>query len=127
VPPGRSNSRPASSCFYDGFAFWTPHRGILHGDSINGVFHDFRTLDGMTWHDISANMPPALPGEAPSRQAEPISQRRWQERVDSDRRRGDCQGTGLPHDQGLGPVVIASTLAIAATPVAIHAFLPLAL
>ena len=48
--------------FYDGFAFWTPHRGILHGDSINGVFHDFRTLDGMTWHDISGNMPPALPG-----------------------------------------------------------------
>ena len=49
--------------FYDGFAFWTPHRGILHGDSIDGVFHDFRTLDGMTWHDISANMPPALPRE----------------------------------------------------------------
>ena len=50
--------------FYDGFAFWTPHRGILHGDSMNGVFPDFRTLDGMTWQDISANMPPALPGES---------------------------------------------------------------
>jgi photosystem II stability/assembly factor-like uncharacterized protein len=49
--------------FYDGFAFWTPHRGILVGDSVNGVFPDFRTLDGMTWHDISSNMPPALPGE----------------------------------------------------------------
>src|SRR5438034_3837738 len=49
--------------FYDGFAFWTPHRGILHGDSVNGVFPDFRTLDGMTWQDISSNMPPALPGE----------------------------------------------------------------
>src|SRR5882757_504618 len=49
--------------FYDGFAFWTPHRGILHGDSINGVFPDFRTTDGMTWHDISSNMPPALTGE----------------------------------------------------------------
>src|SRR5712672_781361 len=49
--------------FYDGFAFWTPHRGILHGDSINGVFPDFRTTDGMTWHDISSNLPPALPGE----------------------------------------------------------------
>src|SRR5213595_4214432 len=49
--------------FYDGFAFWTPHRGILHGDSINGVFPDFRTTDGMTWHNISGNMPSALPGE----------------------------------------------------------------
>ena len=49
--------------FYDGFAFWTPRRGILHGDSVNGVFHDFRTTDGMTWQDISSNMPPALPGE----------------------------------------------------------------
>src|SRR5215472_2121043 len=39
------NQLPAG--FYDGFAFWTPQRGILHGDSINGVFHDFRTLDGM--------------------------------------------------------------------------------
>jgi photosystem II stability/assembly factor-like uncharacterized protein len=49
--------------FYDGFAFWTPQRGILHGDSINGVFPAFRTLNGMTWQDISGNMPPALPGE----------------------------------------------------------------
>jgi len=49
--------------FYDGFAFWTPRRGILHGDSVNGVFPDFRTLDGMSWQDISNNMPPALPGE----------------------------------------------------------------
>jgi photosystem II stability/assembly factor-like uncharacterized protein len=51
------------SAFYDAFAFWTPQRGILHSDSVNGVFPDFRTLDGMTWQDISANMPPALPGE----------------------------------------------------------------
>jgi photosystem II stability/assembly factor-like uncharacterized protein len=49
--------------FYDGFAFWTPQRGILHGDSVNGVFPDFRTTNGMTWQDISNNMPPALPGE----------------------------------------------------------------
>ena len=49
--------------FYDGFAFWTPDRGILHSDSVNGVFPDFRTTDGMTWQDISSNMPPALPGE----------------------------------------------------------------
>jgi photosystem II stability/assembly factor-like uncharacterized protein len=51
------------NAFYDGFAFWTPHRGILHSDSVNGVFPDFRTTDGMTWQNISNNMPPALPGE----------------------------------------------------------------
>jgi photosystem II stability/assembly factor-like uncharacterized protein len=55
------NQNPSG--FYDAFAFWTPHRGILHGDSINGVFPDFRTTNGMTWQDISSNMPPALPGE----------------------------------------------------------------
>ena len=49
--------------FYDGFAFWTPHRGIAHSDSVNGVFPDLRTIDGMRWQDISSNMPPALPGE----------------------------------------------------------------
>jgi hypothetical protein len=52
------------SAFYDGFAFWTPRRGILHSDSVNGLFPDLRTIDGMTWQDISNNMPPALPGEA---------------------------------------------------------------
>ena len=52
------------NAFYDGFAFWTPHRGIAHSDSVNGVFPDLRTTDGMTWQDISDNMPPALPGEA---------------------------------------------------------------
>jgi photosystem II stability/assembly factor-like uncharacterized protein len=50
--------------FYDGFAFWTPRRGIAHSDSVNGVFPDLRTTDGTTWQDISSNMPPALPGEA---------------------------------------------------------------
>ena len=55
------NQNPSG--FYDAFAFWTPQRGILHGDSINGVFPDFRTTNGMTWQDISSNMPPALPGE----------------------------------------------------------------
>ena len=30
------NQNPAA--FYDGFAFWTPHRGIAHSDSVNGVF-----------------------------------------------------------------------------------------
>ena len=37
--------------------------GILHSDSVNGVFPDFRTIDGTIWQDISSNMPPALPGE----------------------------------------------------------------
>src|SRR5207237_8191718 len=42
----------------------TPKRGISHSDSVNGVFPDLRTADGVTWQDISGNMPPALPGEA---------------------------------------------------------------
>ena len=50
--------------FYDCFAFWTPKKGISHSDSVNGVFPDLRTTDGVTWQDISGNMPPALPGEA---------------------------------------------------------------
>jgi len=50
--------------FYDCFAFWTPDRGISHSDSVNGVFPDLRTTNGKTWKSISANMPPALPGEA---------------------------------------------------------------
>lgn len=50
--------------FYDCFAFWTPARGISHSDSVNGVFPDLRTTDGRHWHNISSNMPPALPGEA---------------------------------------------------------------
>jgi photosystem II stability/assembly factor-like uncharacterized protein len=52
------------NAFYDGFAFWTPNRGIAHSDSVNGVFPDLRTTDGTTWEDISNNMPPALPGES---------------------------------------------------------------
>jgi photosystem II stability/assembly factor-like uncharacterized protein len=55
------NQNPGA--FYDCFAFWTPRRGIAHSDSVNGVFPDLRTQDGMTWQDISGNMPPALPGE----------------------------------------------------------------
>ena len=50
--------------FYDCFAFWTPINGIAHSDSVNGVFPDLRTTDGMTWQSIAQNMPPALPGEA---------------------------------------------------------------
>jgi len=50
--------------FYDCMAFWSPTRGIAHSDSVNGVFPDLRIKNGKTWHDISANMPPALAGEA---------------------------------------------------------------
>jgi photosystem II stability/assembly factor-like uncharacterized protein len=55
------NQDPAA--FYDCFAFWTPNRGISHSDSVNGVFPDLRVVDGTNWLDISANMPPAQPGE----------------------------------------------------------------
>src|SRR5579871_6161335 len=53
-----------TGAFYDCFAFWTPTTGIAHSDSVNGVFPDIRTTDGMTWQSIANNMPPALPGEA---------------------------------------------------------------
>jgi photosystem II stability/assembly factor-like uncharacterized protein len=53
-----------TNAFYDCFAFWTPRRGITHSDSVNGVFPDIRTTDGMTWQSIASNMPSALPGEA---------------------------------------------------------------
>jgi photosystem II stability/assembly factor-like uncharacterized protein len=53
-----------ANAFYDCFAFWTPNRGITHSDSVNGVFPDIRTTDGMTWQSIANNMPPALTGEA---------------------------------------------------------------
>lgn len=52
------------NAFYDCFAFWTRRRGIAHSDSVDGIFPDIRTTNGMTWHSIAANMPPALPGEA---------------------------------------------------------------
>jgi photosystem II stability/assembly factor-like uncharacterized protein len=53
-----------AGAFYDCFAFWGPNRGITHSDSVNGVFPDIRTLNGMTWQSIAGNMPAALPGEA---------------------------------------------------------------
>ncbi len=53
-----------TGAFYDCMAFWTPDRGIAHSDSVNGTFPDLRTTDGTTWESISANMPPALSGEA---------------------------------------------------------------
>jgi photosystem II stability/assembly factor-like uncharacterized protein len=53
-----------ANAFYDCFAFWDPDRGITHSDSVNGVFPDIRTENGLTWQSIANNMPPALPGEA---------------------------------------------------------------
>jgi photosystem II stability/assembly factor-like uncharacterized protein len=53
-----------TNAFYDCFSFWTPRRGVTHSDSVNGVFPDIRTMDGLTWQSIAANMPPALAGEA---------------------------------------------------------------
>ena len=50
--------------FYDCFAFWTPTNGIAHSDSVDGVFPDLITTDGMNWVSIANNMPPALTGEA---------------------------------------------------------------
>jgi len=52
------------NAFYDCFAFWTPDRGIAHSDSVNGVFPDIRTTNGVTWKSIAKNMPPAMKGEA---------------------------------------------------------------
>lgn len=52
------------NAFYDCFAFWTPTRGVTHSDSVNGVFPDIRTTNGLTWQSIAGNMPPALPDEA---------------------------------------------------------------
>ena len=50
--------------FYDCFAFWSPTNGIAHSDSVDGVFPDLVTTDGMNWVSIANNMPPALSGEA---------------------------------------------------------------
>jgi len=47
------------NAFYDCLAFWTPRRGVAHSDSVNGVFPEIRTTDGMTWQSIAAIMPPA--------------------------------------------------------------------
>jgi photosystem II stability/assembly factor-like uncharacterized protein len=55
------NQNPGA--FYDCMAFWTPNRGIAHSDSVNGVFPDLLTIDGVDWIHIE-DMPAALPGEA---------------------------------------------------------------
>ena len=49
--------------FYDCFAFWTPKRGFVQSDAVNGQFPVNRTTDGQTWQSIAGNEPAALPGE----------------------------------------------------------------
>jgi photosystem II stability/assembly factor-like uncharacterized protein len=50
--------------FYDCFAFWTPNKGLVMADAINGRFPVRRTLDGRFWVDIGDHLPAGLPGEA---------------------------------------------------------------
>lgn len=50
--------------FYDCFAFWTPNKGLVMADAINGRFPVRRTLDGRFWVDIGDKLPTGLPGEA---------------------------------------------------------------
>jgi photosystem II stability/assembly factor-like uncharacterized protein len=52
------------SAFYDCFAFWTPTRGFVQSDSVNGQFPVERTTNGQTWESIAGNEPPAGPGES---------------------------------------------------------------
>lgn len=73
--------------FYDCFAFWTPTRGIAHSDSVNGVFPDLRTTDGMAWESIADNMPPALSGEFSFSSSDTCVATGRRQRLDCDRRR----------------------------------------
>ena len=50
--------------FYDCFAFWTPDRGIVMADVIDGRFPVRRTVDGRFWPDIGDNLPEGQAGEA---------------------------------------------------------------
>jgi len=52
-----------SNGFWDCFAFWTPRRGILMGDSVNNRFPIHRTTDGQRWVDIGDRLPRAQDGE----------------------------------------------------------------
>jgi len=71
------------NAFLRRLCLWTPHRGIAHSDSVNGVFPDLRTTDGTTWQYISNNMPAALPGEnLLCVEWDLRHNTRWKERVD---------------------------------------------
>ncbi len=51
------------AAFYDCFAFWSPKRGFVFGDAVNGRLPVLRTTDGETWEDIGDRLPAAQPGE----------------------------------------------------------------
>ena len=55
------NRDPAG--FYDCFSFWSPDRGIIMADAVEGRLPVRRTTNGRLWHDIGDNLPAALPGE----------------------------------------------------------------
>ena len=53
------------AAFYDCFDFWTPRRGLVMGDVINGRLPVLRTRSGGEhWFRIGRLLPPAQPGEA---------------------------------------------------------------
>jgi photosystem II stability/assembly factor-like uncharacterized protein len=49
--------------FFDCFAFWSPDRGIVMADPVEGRFPVRRTTSGRLWNDIGDNLPAAQPGE----------------------------------------------------------------
>lgn len=52
------------NAFYDCFDFWTPNRGLVMGDAINGRLPVLRTRSGgERWGRIGGKLPPAQPGE----------------------------------------------------------------
>ena len=59
----QAQAGPDPRNFWDCFAFWTPRRGILMDDSVDGRFPVRRTTDGTHWTDIGDRLPPAQPGE----------------------------------------------------------------
>jgi photosystem II stability/assembly factor-like uncharacterized protein len=59
----QAQAGPDPRNFWDSFAFWTPRRGILMDDSVDGRFPVHRTTDGTHWKDIGDRLPPAQPGE----------------------------------------------------------------
>jgi photosystem II stability/assembly factor-like uncharacterized protein len=53
------------AAFYDCFDFWTPRRGLVMGDAVNGRLPVLRTRSGgESWFRIGRVLPPAQPGEA---------------------------------------------------------------
>jgi photosystem II stability/assembly factor-like uncharacterized protein len=86
------NQNPGA--FYDCFAFWTPNRGISHSDSVDGVFPDLRTTDGVNWQDISSNMRRPAGRRCVRRQRHVRSDAGRAERLDRDRCFHDRESAG---------------------------------